>query len=152
MYALGVMLHELLVGRPPHDLPRHRRGPAAGLRRLNPAVTPALEQIVARCLARHPADRFPDAAALAAALRGPAPAPRPPTNRRLAIAGILGTAIGAPVAVALAMRRAAGPREVSFRFDLRQPPGPEVVRVDRALINREPFGSVVYWAPEAPDA
>jgi len=162
VYSLGVMLYELLVGRPSPDLPGRRGavterpgvgGTAAGLRRMNPAVTPALERVVARCLARKPADRFPDAAVLAAALRGvPAPGSVHWTSRRVAVAGILGAAVGVPAAVALTMRRVAGPVERSFRFDLREPPGPEVVRADRARINREPFGAVVYWGPEVPDA
>jgi len=160
VYALGIMLHELLAGQPPDDLPGQaaavvKRTPAAPAGRPQPPtprLTPAVERIVARCLARDPADRFPDAAALAAALRGggSATVSRRPWVRRLALAGLLGGVVGAPIIVARGFRRPAGPKDVTFRFDLREPPGPEVVRADRALINAEPFGSVVYWAPMAP--
>lgn len=146
VYSLGVMLHELLAGRPPDA------GSATSLRRLNPAVPVAIERVVARCLARNPADRFPDAGALAAALRdGLAPASRRSVSRRLAVAGILGGAVAVPLALVAARRRSVGPTHAEFRFDLREPPGPEVVRADGARIIAEPFGSVVYWAPEAPD-
>ena len=76
IYALGVVLHELLTGRHPYQ----GRTPTAlreqilfrqpmPTRASNPAVTPQLEQICLRCLAKHPADRFADAAELARALR-----------------------------------------------------------------------------------
>src|SRR5262249_24919528 len=42
---------------------------AHDLRRANPLVSPGLADVVARCLAADPADRYPDAAALAADLR-----------------------------------------------------------------------------------
>ena len=148
VYSLGVMLHELLTGRPPGDGP----GPTPRLRRLNPAVPAAIERVVARCLARNAADRFPDAAALAAALReGLAPAVRPTMSRRLAVAGILSGAVAVPLAVVAARRRSVGPSRAEFRFDLRDPPGAALVRADGARINAEPFGAVIYWAPEAPD-
>ncbi|MFM9024651.1 MAG: hypothetical protein ACKON7_04825, partial [Planctomycetaceae bacterium] len=146
VYSLGVMLHELLVGRLPGD------GSATAVRRLNPAVPAAVERIVSRCLARTPQDRFPDAGALAAALRDAlAPAPRRSPSRRLAVAGILAGTVAVPLAIVAARRRPAGPAQAEFRFDLREPPGPEVVRAAGARINAEPFGAVVYWAPEAPD-
>ena len=78
VWALGAVLHELLTGARPfagarvRRLPRERSPsasrnapPGAAAR---PAVPEALARIVARCLAKDPADRFPDALALAAAL------------------------------------------------------------------------------------
>jgi hypothetical protein len=160
VYSLGVMLHELLAGRPLHAGSGH--GPAEPerslavrsaprLRRLNPAVPAAIERVVTRCLARNPADRFPDAAALAAALRdGLAPASRRSVSRRLAVAGVLGGAVAVPLALVAARRRTVGPGHMAFQFDLREPPGPVLLRADRARIYAEPFGDVIYWAPTAP--
>jgi len=79
VYALGVMLYELLAGAPPHDLKDtplleavrivHERRPPS-LRSRNPAVPPPVAAIVMRCLATAPADRFADAGTVAAALGG----------------------------------------------------------------------------------
>jgi serine/threonine protein kinase/Flp pilus assembly protein TadD len=59
LFALGVLLAEALGGPP---LPEE-------LRRNNPAVTPGLADLLARCTAADPADRYPTAADLAADLR-----------------------------------------------------------------------------------
>jgi len=159
VYSLGVILYELLSGSRPDDVAREAMPPQrtiasrfpGRLRRLNPAVSPAVERIVVRCLAGNPADRFPDAAALATALQDSlAPPPLPLLSRRFAVAGLVGGAIAVPLALVAARRRAGGPTEHAFRFDLREPPGAEVVRADRAAINAEPFSDVVYWAPQAP--
>ena len=79
IYALGVVLYELLTGR----LPFQARTPTAlreqalfrqpvSPRSINNDVHEGLEAICLRCLAKHPADRFPSAEALAVALRSPA--------------------------------------------------------------------------------
>jgi len=76
IYGLGTLLYESLVGHSPfvadHDdalaLARlHRDAPS--VRASRPDVSPALDAIVARALAREPSDRYPTAAALADALR-----------------------------------------------------------------------------------
>ncbi len=78
IYSLGLVLRELLTGQAP-DLPAQELSPPRALRvlldrrplldvsvrRANPAIPYALEAIVARCLKFAPADRYPDAAALA---------------------------------------------------------------------------------------
>jgi len=75
LYAVGVILYELLAGRRPflasdavelsyrqaNEDPPPLRGPA-------PEVTPAIEAVVLRCLARDPAGRYPGAGELLAAL------------------------------------------------------------------------------------
>ena len=76
VYSLGIVLFEMLTGRRPFEADT---AAAVALKRLNEdAPTPTaigkpqpagLEAIVMRALAREPADRFPDAGALAEALR-----------------------------------------------------------------------------------
>ncbi len=70
LFALGVILFELLTGRHPYPVRpgsaravvdamlADRRQPPPGLRRWNPAVPPAAEAIVRKCLAPDPADRY----------------------------------------------------------------------------------------------
>jgi eukaryotic-like serine/threonine-protein kinase len=58
IYSLGLLLYEALGG-----------AAGAPLERCNPRVSPGLSDVVARCLARDPADRYPDAALLALDLR-----------------------------------------------------------------------------------
>jgi hypothetical protein len=76
VYALGIVLYEMLTGRRPFE---GESAAAVALKRLNedaPApsaigrpVAPGLEAIVMRALERDPHDRFPDAGAFAEALR-----------------------------------------------------------------------------------
>jgi eukaryotic-like serine/threonine-protein kinase len=70
IFALGVIAFELLTGRLPYRhrggslrecvaaMRKDRSGPAPRLRSRNPAVTPAAESIVRRCLAADPARRY----------------------------------------------------------------------------------------------
>lgn len=76
IYALGVMLHELLSGRQPfparnggldfvlNDMLEDRRQPPPALRKLNAAVSPAAEAIVSRCLQADISRRYQTAAEL----------------------------------------------------------------------------------------
>lgn len=76
IYALGVVLYELLTGR----LPYQARTPLVlreqilfrmpgGIRSIAPGVSSELERICLRCLAKHPADRFHDGKELAGSIR-----------------------------------------------------------------------------------
>ncbi len=76
VYSLGVIVFELLTGRAPFPTrvggsgevlkasAADRRRPVPRLRRLNPAVSPAVEALVRKCLAANPADRYQSAADL----------------------------------------------------------------------------------------
>jgi serine/threonine protein kinase len=74
-FALGIVLHQMLTGARPFD------GSSLGAvcaqilnadpeppSRRNPAVSPSLDRVVSRCLAKNPADRFASCDELASAL------------------------------------------------------------------------------------
>ena len=70
VYALGVMLYEMLAGAPPYRgdnalavMAQHVQSTPPPLRRRNRHVPPALEAVVAKALRRDPAKRYPSMAA-----------------------------------------------------------------------------------------
>jgi serine/threonine protein kinase/tetratricopeptide (TPR) repeat protein len=75
IYALGRLLYEALGGpvEPPPSLPLLEggglRGRGPSLDRVNPQVSPGLADIISKCMAARPEDRYADAASLAADLR-----------------------------------------------------------------------------------
>lgn len=82
LYALGIVIYEMVTGARPFaaDTPL-----ASAMRRISgPPATPPREivrdlpprwnDVIMRCLARQPADRFPNSASIVAALTGHAPA------------------------------------------------------------------------------
>jgi serine/threonine-protein kinase len=76
VYAVGVILYELLVGRPPFQGEtvtatafRHRDQPIPSVRTQNPSVPIVLDEIIAKCLAKDPADRYDSAGDLGADLK-----------------------------------------------------------------------------------
>lgn len=84
VYAVGVVLFEMLAGTPPFtgDNPfavalAHQEDRPPRLDRLVKGLDPALVGIVHRCLEKKPERRYADAAELRAALQGRAPAPPP---------------------------------------------------------------------------
>ena len=75
IYAVGVLAYELLAGRPPfvggtpqQVLAAHIAEEPEPLSRYRPGITPSLEQVVMRCLAKRPADRWQSAEELLAHL------------------------------------------------------------------------------------
>jgi serine/threonine protein kinase len=75
IYALGVILYEICTGEPPYrgDNPyvilaqRVTRPPDPPSQR-NPHISPALDEVILRCLAMNPSERFASASELTAAL------------------------------------------------------------------------------------
>lgn len=75
VYALGATIHQCLTGAPPFGAEANSiaamaaRGRPKNVRRRNPAVSPALAAVVARCLEPDPRDRYAEAAEVLADLQ-----------------------------------------------------------------------------------
>jgi serine/threonine-protein kinase len=137
IYSLGCVFYEMLAGEPPFTgrsaqaiLARRLSEPVPHLRTLR-EVPESVEEVVAKALARSPADRFVDTSQFARALqaavgaqpaRPTAPAARPPAFRRRLLA-----AAGALVGVAVLLGR--------YRGFARAPE----VTLDRNLLAIAPF-------------
>jgi eukaryotic-like serine/threonine-protein kinase len=76
IYSLGIILHEMAVGRPPFFsegfgelVVMHISTPPPPLRSIDPSIPPALEALVLTCLAKSPNDRYASMSDLLAALK-----------------------------------------------------------------------------------
>jgi hypothetical protein len=76
IWSLGVVLFELLTNARPFDgatvpevCAKVLTGGTPSLRDLQPGIDPGLEAVVFRCLAKEPADRYPDVVSLSHALQ-----------------------------------------------------------------------------------
>jgi eukaryotic-like serine/threonine-protein kinase len=76
IYSLGVVVYELLTGKPPYVantpysmMMKHTNEPLPPPRTLNPALPVAVEEVLLRALAKDAGERFQDAAGFAHALR-----------------------------------------------------------------------------------
>ena len=73
VYALGIVLYELLCDRHPFPDAAVERDPPVSPRSLNPQVPKRIERVCLQALAENPENRPPSAAALAEQLRSPQP-------------------------------------------------------------------------------
>ena len=112
-YSLATMLYEMLVGEPPftgptaqHVVARRFAEPARSIRTVRSAVPDTVEHAVLQALERAPADRHPDVASFAAALRrGSSPVRRLVfAPRRTAVAGLVAVTLAAATFAAMRMR------------------------------------------------
>lgn len=115
IYAMGVILYELLTGQVPFTASSlqgltmmHACDRPRPLREHRSVLPEAVEQVVLRCLEKHPADRFASVDELAEAWERAwepaAPEPPPPTRgpswiRRLVVAGLVLVALAAAYGV-----------------------------------------------------
>ena len=139
VYALGVVLYEMLVGEPPFTGPtvqaivaKVMSAPAAPISALRPSVPPSVEAAVMRALAKVPADRFRSAAEFAAALRSGEglsrdPLPNVATSAHPAASTTIGIARFAPWIVA------AGAAILAAVLAIRPGPAPDT-RVTAAVL------------------
>ncbi len=81
LYAVGILLYELLAGRVPFSgaadyevMMQHLQAPVPPLRRVAPDVPPWFDEILRRALAKAPADRFASAAMFQVAIEAHAAA------------------------------------------------------------------------------
>ncbi|HUZ19288.1 MAG TPA: Stk1 family PASTA domain-containing Ser/Thr kinase [Acidimicrobiales bacterium] len=109
VYALGVVLYEMVTGRPPFtgETPvaiayQHVREHPPTPRSLNPAIPTSLEAIILQAMAKLPAERYPTAEDFKADLdrfvRGQTVMARPPTDSG-AVTGALTSAMTATTAI-----------------------------------------------------
>lgn len=92
IYALGVLLYELYTGttpfrgsRPIAVMMQHINALPTSPDLVNPGVSPALAQVILRCLAKDPQRRFPNTTSLALALADALHIPSPENLRRFAL-------------------------------------------------------------------
>lgn len=123
IFAMGILLFQMLAGSRPFDGPdarttghRIRHEPAPSLRSMLPDLPRTVDRLVLRCLEKNPDDRFPSAAALAAALetalRALTPTPRSEllTYELVRIRLIGDAALPRPATASTSLLREVGPK------------------------------------------
>jgi len=154
VWAMGVVLFELLTGRAPFEsdsvpelYAKILNDPPPPLRSLAPTAPPALELVIERCLAKERNDRYPDAPALSRALTalvaglasgtddtlaGPGEALRAAISRTLAIAIALGALVLLGVAIGAWNTK---DREVATTTKIPPPPASESAGRSESLVS-----------------
>ncbi|HEX3758322.1 MAG TPA: protein kinase, partial [Kofleriaceae bacterium] len=119
VYALGCVLFTLVTGRPPFDadgvgdiIAMHLREPAPAPSQRRPGIPPEIDQLVLRCLAKDPAQRFASAGELA-----------------VAIGALLGSSPQVPTAYAGSYATARAPTTLSAATGARGAPAAKLSRV-----------------------
>jgi eukaryotic-like serine/threonine-protein kinase len=130
-YSLACVVYEMLAGEPPYTGPtaqaiiaKRFSEPVPHLSTVR-SVSPAVEQAVTRALAKSPADRFPDVAALVTALERKTVRPRI-SRRMAALVGGVAVLIAGSLAAFLLRPRAAeftpmGSRQFTFTGRANEP-------------------------------
>jgi serine/threonine-protein kinase len=161
-YSLGVLLYELLVGEPPYSGATfmevamrqvHDQVPSVRARRRE--VTPHIDALVGRALAKHPEQRFPSMESfigeLEACLAEREPRASPPRDvpshvPSWAPAALLALAVlvaASAIVAAVSRDGGNGPRDRGGETPRRQPrpvPSPEQIRLT-AVRDHDPFGN-----------
>jgi serine/threonine-protein kinase len=164
IYAVGAMAYELLTGRTPFAgltpqqmLAAHVTEQPAPMSRYRPSLSPVLQSVVMRCLAKHPADRWQTAQELLAQLEPlltpsagmtpaqthPVPAaslPAAPRSRMIVGAGTAAVVLGLALIGLLFARHDSGELVLGRRTQVTLDPGLEL---DPAL---SPDGKLVAYA------
>jgi serine/threonine-protein kinase len=90
LYSLGAMLYEMVTGRTPFEganpyliMNARLAGDPVAPRKINPEITPQVEEILLHALERNPADRYSSALAMKAALDDPSSVPLTGRHERL---------------------------------------------------------------------
>jgi serine/threonine-protein kinase len=96
VYSVGIMMFEMLCGKPPFEAPtyvgllaQHLNDTPPRPRKLRPELPPHLEPIMMRALEKDPARRWPSLSELAVALGGEAAASRSVPRTKIAGSGAL---------------------------------------------------------------